>query len=1106
MIEIGALGLGIQVNDRDAIARLKRVADAAKQAAAAQNRINSAVTTAAAASRRAISQVKAAQKSLIAARTALSRVAVTDIEGTRAAIQTLRAQQKALRAAQERAVVAKVELRSAKEAKRAYSEMRAAARAAAVEARAIGREQIAAAKAMRREMDAAARSSAISLGQFINAQMGIGGTRRGDRGVYTEQMRRVFAAQQGMSDDDFAKAKIRAEERAAEIRRLNRRSDVVEAFRNADAEAAHKKKKDAEVAANDRRLRRETAREQRALDQRLASTRRRLDQMEAARRRRLAVTANVTSRAMMGRGGGIGGGMGLSTLGITATAIGTLGLAELVRVSNEMQVIQQRLAQVAGTQGEVRVLFNEIADSARRLRVPIGETTELFVKLRQSNANVGMTTRETLRVTEAFSAALRISGATGQTAASALLQFGQAMAKGNLDGDEFRTIAENNSEVLRVLERQLGKTRGELLKMRENGELTAKMLADALNKEMDELVQRAAKLAPTLGQGATNLRNGFLVMITNSRDAREAIEKLAVAMSDLGDFLAENGPLIQNIGELVLKLTALNMAARAIPSSLRGVIAWVRLLGTAAAGSAVGLGTLAGSIIAVALAARQMKEYREQQRETAKMNGLLGLSEQNLNLAVAERARRLAILEQRQRELNAQTKEAAKSGKMFAVNPEESLELARRIKIERDELGKLSQALEEVRAKRKIEKDGSDVVSPPPDAGNLKEAKDDTDQFLAAVLQLTKANEQRAVDEPRLLKIREQEIAVTKDATVSAERLAQAYNRLETIREILVGTAFQNEALADSTEVAKTEAELLAENLDTLQGSLTQVQVLSLLAYLRDLRSQMQDGLLPLERKIELLGKIKDLEKQMAKAQGDGNDEDERGRRRLTALEQYLRNIRRQLVSALADAPADLTVAFAEAWGERLATGVSRIGDRLRQEFAKVMGSVGQGLIREGFARFAPAAADFFKPLGEALLSSLGAVIKKMGITTGVFGKLLTKLKAAMANPLVAGPAMVAIGAAMVAFGSAMSNIGQGGSGGAFAGGTIGGLNVGGPEPAAQIFRFGEPRQFAGQTASDAQQPIVMNATIIGPSDPVAQRQIADMVAKAARRGIRREA
>jgi hypothetical protein len=151
---------------------------------------------------------------------------------------------------------------------------------------------------------------------------------------------------------------------------------------------------------------------------------------------------------------------------------------------------------------------------------------------------------------------------------------------------------------------------------------------------------------------------------------------------------------------------------------------------------------------------------------------------------------------------------------------------------------------------------------------------------------------------------------------------------------------------------------------------------------------------------------------------------------------------------------------------------------------------------------------------GDVLLSGLGGMLMEMGKAMLVQGAVMVGLLPALSNPFTSGPALLAAGAVLVALGGTLAAIsgGKGGKGGGGGGGSsgptafaddtrsvaIGGGSVAKGSASPDVaMRTGDAAKAAMPVA-----PITVNANIIGPSDPQAQRQIVDLMQNAARRGL----
>lgn len=194
--------------------------------------------------------------------------------------------------------------------------------------------------------------------------------------------------------------------------------------------------------------------------------------------------------------------------------------------------------------------FKEAQAQAYRIaqsnRSGLIETTTLFQKLAVPIGDLGGGMKEITGITEAFSTALRVSGASTQEASSAILQFGQAMAAGKLSGDEFRSLAENSPRFMRAVAEGMGVPIGALKEMAKEGKLTADVLGGALLSQLPKLKAEAASIPDTVGGAFTVLKNDMLVFTAETNKALGVTEGFADTIQSSTLFLNEMGGAVQD--------------------------------------------------------------------------------------------------------------------------------------------------------------------------------------------------------------------------------------------------------------------------------------------------------------------------------------------------------------------------------------------------------------------------------------------------------------------------------------------------------------------------------------------------------------------------------
>jgi len=192
-------------------------------------------------------------------------------------------------------------------------------------------------------------------------------------------------------------------------------------------------------------------------------------------------------------------------------------------------------------------------------------TAGLVQKISQSLQNTGMSASNSfsnaIKLTETFNKALVVSGAGTIQAEAAMLQFSQAIAKGKLDGDEFRSVMENNSRFMLLLADSLGVTFKELYKMREQGKLTSDMIMK-VTENTKLLDAEFATFPLTIGRAFTNLNSAMTTFVGGMDNATGTSRALANSIAFLAENLDTIGSYAITGGSIYLLAGAFDMVGK----------------------------------------------------------------------------------------------------------------------------------------------------------------------------------------------------------------------------------------------------------------------------------------------------------------------------------------------------------------------------------------------------------------------------------------------------------------------------------------------------------------------------------------------------------------
>ncbi|MCT8578718.1 tape measure protein, partial [Glaesserella parasuis] len=127
-------------------------------------------------------------------------------------------------------------------------------------------------------------------------------------------------------------------------------------------------------------------------------------------------------------------------------------------------------------------------------------------------------------------------GVSAEAQASALFQLSQALGSGQLQGDEFKTIAESAPIILDVLAEYMGKSRAEVKKLAGEGQLTSKLIFEAFNGSTEKINQKFEQMPLSFGGAMQQMENAFMKFADEQNRTLGITENLAAGIS----FLAQN--------------------------------------------------------------------------------------------------------------------------------------------------------------------------------------------------------------------------------------------------------------------------------------------------------------------------------------------------------------------------------------------------------------------------------------------------------------------------------------------------------------------------------------------------------------------------------------
>lgn len=286
-------------------------------------------------------------------------------------------------------------------------------------------------------------------------------------------------------------------------------------------------------------------------------------------------------------------GAALGSLGTYLTADQLLGYANAwIRVERAVKAGEVVFGMALKSAEELNALANDA-------RIDVEAYTKLYVRTSAAIRDYGFEAGTAEKVTSTLAKALKLGGAAASEQASVLLQFSQALQKGKLDGDEFRSVMENAGVVQELLADRLKVSKGEIVKMAAEGKLKVTQLVSAMTQGAD-MVDRLFRGVPATTDEAWQVLNNSVSQYVGKLDKTYGITSSVVGVTTA---LARN---IETVGDAALVLAAGFTAAFA-PAILAGIIGAAGAVAAMAGPLGILIGLFAGGAAAVGIYGDRVK-------------------------------------------------------------------------------------------------------------------------------------------------------------------------------------------------------------------------------------------------------------------------------------------------------------------------------------------------------------------------------------------------------------------------------------------------------------------------------------------------------------------
>lgn len=220
-----------------------------------------------------------------------------------------------------------------------------------------------------------------------------------------------------------------------------------------------------------------------------------------------------------------------------AAATAAFATGKIVQIADEWNSVNARLKQASSSADDFAASQRQLMEISQRTGTAFSDNANLFSRAAASMREYGYSSDEVLKITEAVSTGLKLSGANTQEASSVITQFSQALAQGVLRGEEFNAVNEAGDRVIRALAAGMGVARKDLKSMADHGQLTIDKVVPALMSQLGSLQGEFASMPQTVSGSLQKVTNSFMAWVGGVNQATGATDALSGGLEGVAQTL-----------------------------------------------------------------------------------------------------------------------------------------------------------------------------------------------------------------------------------------------------------------------------------------------------------------------------------------------------------------------------------------------------------------------------------------------------------------------------------------------------------------------------------------------------------------------------------------
>lgn len=247
------------------------------------------------------------------------------------------------------------------------------------------------------------------------------------------------------------------------------------------------------------------------------------------------------------------------------TVTGALSIHQVISYADGWTNLQNRLKLVTKSTQELNKATNDVYSIAQKTYQSLDATAQVYQRFSDNAERLGINQQKVAELTETVSKAVSLSGTSAAAASTGLTQFGQALAAGQLRGQDLNSVIEQIPGLAQAIAEGMGITMGELKQKAQDGETSIEKVIESLERVKASVDQKFATSITTVSQSFTNLQSAMTRFVGEANQSTGATQLLNTGLSALSNNFSEVMKVVETLAvtAIVMKITKWTQATYA---------------------------------------------------------------------------------------------------------------------------------------------------------------------------------------------------------------------------------------------------------------------------------------------------------------------------------------------------------------------------------------------------------------------------------------------------------------------------------------------------------------------------------------------------------------